>query len=65
MSTRSNDGEQRILKAIEYLKSYMIEGETLEAWTSQRLYSAISHLRNIVAATIASLIVLKRGLFEV
>jgi len=59
-SHRTEDA--RVQKALEYLKSTLIRGETLEAWTIQRRYFALWHRRTLVAATSGRLIAIERDL---
>jgi hypothetical protein len=50
-------------KALEQLRSILIEGETLEAWAVQRRLFALTHRRDLIAATTGRFIALRRGLF--
>ena len=55
--------DPRVQKALGYLNSILIPGETLEAWTIQRRLFALMHRRTILAATSGRLIAMQRGLF--
>ena len=54
--------EPSLDKPLENLRSVLIPGETLEAWAVQRRIFALSHRRQLVAATSGRLIVLTRKL---
>ncbi len=60
MQTPSEPG---VIKALDYLKSLLVQGENLEAWAIQRRYYALKHRRILIAATSGRFTVLKRGLF--
>ena len=49
-------------KALAQLRSVLIAGETLEAWAIQRRLFALTHRRQLIAATSGRLIVLMRRL---
>lgn len=50
------------LKAIEYLNSVLVIGETLEAWAIQRRLFALTHRRILIAATSGRFIMIQRGI---
>lgn len=52
-----------IEKAIQYLKSVLVTGETLDAWAIQYRLFALTHRRRLIAATSGRFIIIKRGLF--
>jgi hypothetical protein len=52
-----------IEKAIQQLKSVLVNGETLDAWAIQHRLFALAHRRIFIAATSGRFIVIKRGLF--
>jgi hypothetical protein len=49
-------------KPLEYLRSVLIPSETLEAWAIQRRIFALTHRRQLIAATSGRLILLNRKL---
>jgi hypothetical protein len=51
-----------INRALEYLNSVLVEGETLEAWSVQVRLFALFHRRMLIAATSGRFIVIRRGL---
>jgi hypothetical protein len=55
--------EPRVEKALEYIKSMLIPGETLEAWAIQRRLFALTHRRALIATTSGRFIGIQRGLF--
>jgi hypothetical protein len=54
--------EPGLEKPLEYLRSILIQSETLEAWAIQRRVFAVSHRRLLLAATSGRLILLTRKL---
>ena len=54
--------EPGLEKPLEYLRSVLIPGETLEAWAIQRRLFALNHRRQLVAASSGRLIVITRRL---
>ena len=56
--------DPRVEKALGYLKSTLIRGETLEAWTIQRRYFALWHRRTLLAATSGRFIAIQRDLIS-
>ncbi len=52
----------RLNKALEYLNSVLVAGETLEAWAVQRRLFALTGRRILIAATSGRFIKIKRGL---
>src|ERR1035437_5439560 len=64
MATNDNSSEDSHLnKALEYLNSVLVTGETLEAWAIQRRLFALTNRRILIAATSGRFIQIKRGLF--
>jgi hypothetical protein len=59
----SQQEESGIEHALGQIRSMLIEGETLEAWTIQRRIFALLHRRTIIAATSGRFIGITRGLF--
>jgi len=55
--------DSRLGKALEQLQSILVDGETLEAWAANRRLFALTHRRNLIAATSGRFIALRRGLF--
>jgi hypothetical protein len=55
--------DTNIEKAIQHLKSVLVDGETLEAWAIQNRLFSLTHRRMLIAATSGRFIVIKRGLF--
>jgi len=53
----------RIQSALEHLKSILVPGETLQAYSVQRRGFALTRRRMMVAATTGRFIVIERGLF--
>ena len=49
-------------KALEHLRSLLVEGETLEAWSIQRRIHALNHRRMIIGVTSGRFIALERKL---
>jgi hypothetical protein len=62
MNDAVSGSEPGLEKPLEYLKSILIPGETLEAWAIQRRIFALSHRRLLIAATSGRLILLTRKL---
>ena len=63
MTTDNNTSESpNVSKALEYLNSILVKGETIEAWTIQRRLFALTHRRILIAVTSGRFIKLKRGL---
>lgn len=54
--------DANVIKAYEHLKSVLVTGETIDAWTVQRRLFALTHRRILLAATSGRFIVIKRGL---
>ncbi len=54
--------ETGLEKPLEYLRSVLIPGESLEAWAIQRRIFALNHRRVLVAATSGRLVVIARKL---
>lgn len=57
----STQESPHVQKALEYLNSVLVKGETLEAWTIQRRLFALTHRRILIAATSGRFIKIKRG----
>lgn len=55
--------DARLATALQHLQSLLIAGEQLEAYAVQRRLFALSHRRQIVAATTGRFIAVSRGLF--
>ena len=55
--------DHRLDKALDELKSILVEGETLEAWAVKLRMFAGFHRREIIAVTTGRFIALRRGLF--
>jgi hypothetical protein len=51
-----------VMKALEYLNSVLVKGETLEAWSIQRRLFALTQRRILIAATSGRFIKIKRGI---
>ena len=63
MTTDNNSSEStHVEKALEYLHSVLVKGETLEAWTVQRRLFALANRRILIAATSGRFIKIKRGI---
>jgi len=62
MSDATAMNEAGLSKPLAELRSVLIAGETLEAWTIQRRLFALTHRRVLLAATSGRLIVLARRL---
>jgi ABC-type amino acid transport substrate-binding protein len=63
MAPNDNTSEDlRLNKALEYLNSVLVAGETLEAWAVQRRLFALTGRRILIAATSGRFIKIKRGL---
>lgn len=60
--TDPGQDETGLERMLGYLRSVLIPTETLEAWAVQRRVFALSHRRQLVAATSGRLIVIARGL---
>ena len=54
--------DPRVRKALAYLSSMLVPGETLECFSVQRRLFALTHRRSLVAATSGRLIGIDRGL---
>lgn len=64
MTTDNNTLEDsHATKALEYLNSVLVKGETIEAWTIQRRLFALTNRRILIAATSGRFIKIKRGIF--
>ena len=61
--TNEVQGEPRLIQALEQLASLLVPGETIEAYAVQRRLFALTHRRELVAATTGRLIGMRRGLF--
>ena len=63
MATDNSSSESpHVVKALEYLNSVLVKGETLEAWTIQRRIFALANRRILIAATSGRFIKIKRGI---
>lgn len=63
MTTDNTSSESpHVMKALEYLNSVLVAGETLEAWSIQRRLFALTGRRVLIAATSGRFIEIKRGL---
>jgi hypothetical protein len=62
MENFDSSEDSNVKKAIDYLKSVLVSGETTESWAIQRRLFALSHRRIIIAATSGRFIIIKRGL---
>jgi hypothetical protein len=63
MATNENTSDDlRLTKALEHLKSVLVEGETLDTWAIQRRLFALTKRRILIAATSGRFIQIKRGL---
>jgi hypothetical protein len=63
MTTDNTSSESpHVMKALEYLNSVFVKGETLEAWSIQRRLFALTHRRVLIAATSGRFINIKRGI---
>jgi len=62
MNDAIDASEPGLAKPLEYLRSVLIPGETLEAWAIQRRIFALSRRRLLIAATSGRLILLTRKL---
>jgi hypothetical protein len=60
MSNLAGQDETGLERPLEYLRSVLIPSETLEAWAMQRRVFALSHRRQLVAATSGRMIVISR-----
>jgi hypothetical protein len=56
-------GEARVAQALEQLSSLLVAGETISAFAIQRRMFALTHRRELTAATTGRLIAMRRGLF--
>jgi hypothetical protein len=61
--TKQVQGDSRLARALEQLKSLLVPGEAIEAYAAQRRLFALNHRRTLVAATTGRLIGMRRGLF--
>jgi Short C-terminal domain len=61
--TKEIDGEPRLARALEELRSLLVPGEAVVAFAVQRRVFALLHRRTLVAATSGRLIGMGRGLF--
>lgn len=63
MTTNDDSSEDpRLAKALEYLNSVLVSGETLDAWAIQRRLFALTKRRILIGATSGRFIEIKRGL---
>ncbi len=63
MTTNDDSSEDpRLTKALEYLNSVLVSGETLDAWAIQRRLFALTKRRILIGATSGRFIEIKRGL---
>jgi hypothetical protein len=63
MTTDNTSSESaHVMKALEYLNSVLVQGETLEAWSIQRRLFALTQRRVLIAATSGRFIQIKRGI---
>src|SRR5580700_8954644 len=63
MNQAAQTQDLNIDKAIQHLKSVLVSGETLDAWSVQVRLFALTHRRMLIAATTGRFIVIKRSLF--
>src|SRR5690242_15030000 len=63
MENAGSSEDVHVIKSLDYLKSVLVTGETLDAWAIQRRLFALSHRRILIAATSGRFIVIKRGIF--
>jgi hypothetical protein len=63
MENPGSSEDLHVIKSLDYLKSVLVSGETLDAWAVQRRLFAFSHRRILIAATSGRFIVIKRGVF--
>ena len=62
MTTENTSMESpHVMKALEYLNSVLVKGETLEAWSVQRRLFALTQRRILIAATSGRFIKIGRG----
>jgi hypothetical protein len=62
MTTDNTSSESpHVTKALEYLNSVLVKGETLEAWSIQRRLFALTNRRILIAATSGRFIKINRG----
>ena len=59
---KSAPAESSIRRALQQLRSVLVNGEVIEAWAIQHRFFAITHRRIIIAATSGRLIAFSRGL---
>jgi hypothetical protein len=63
MTADNNSSESpHVEKALEYLNSVLVKGETIEAWTVQRRLFALVNRRILIAATSGRFIKIRRGI---
>jgi hypothetical protein len=63
MEPTAQTQDVNIDKAIQHLKSVLVNGETLEAYAVQVRLFALTHRRMLIAATTGRFIVIKRSIF--
>jgi len=63
MENSGSSEDLHVIKSLDYLKSVLVTGETLDAWAIQRRLFALTHRRILIAATSGRFIVIKRGVF--
>lgn len=57
------EGDPRLLHGLEQLGSLLVSGESIEAYAVQRRIFALTHRRELIAATSGRLIGMRRGVF--
>jgi hypothetical protein len=63
MATDNTSSESpHVMKALEYLNSVLVKGETLDAWSIQRRLFALAQRRVLIAATSGRFIKISRGI---
>ena len=62
MTTNTSE-DVNVNKALEHLKSVLVQGETLDAWAIQIRLFALLHRRILIAATSGRFIKIQRGIF--
>lgn len=62
-TTRELQSEPSLVRALEQLGSLLVPGEAIEAYAVQRRFFALTHRRELVAATTGRLIGMRRSLF--
>jgi hypothetical protein len=62
METPGSNENPNVRKALEQLKSVLVDGESIDAWSIQVRLFALTHRRILIAATSGRFIVIKRKL---